>query len=146
MPRNIKLGYTNKETLVTLYFHQVSLKCSHVGNAILIEGSFTENQLLLIIMSKVIQFLSILSMRNIHDKRKYIVNGSRKGFRDFWSTSIILGFFQELIPNYENNPKSNSDFNFALVLLLYLKGWILMFLIQNALTKGKELSLKLIAP
>ena len=66
---------------MTIYFHQVSLKCSHVGNSVLIGGSFTENQSTF--NYKVIQFLSILSMRNIHDKRKYMVNGSRKGFRDF---------------------------------------------------------------
>ena len=65
MPRNIKLGYTNKETLVTVYFHQVTLKCSHTGRIVLIEGSFTERiYLLLTIMSKVIESLPVLSMRS----------------------------------------------------------------------------------
>lgn len=60
--RNIKLEYTNKKTLDTVYFHQVTLNDPIIGRIVLIEGSFTKRiNLLLIIMSEEIQPLPIFS-------------------------------------------------------------------------------------
>lgn len=60
--RNIKLEYTNKKILDTVYFHQVTLNDPIIGRIVLIEGSFTKRiNLLLIIMSKEIQPLPIFS-------------------------------------------------------------------------------------
>lgn len=35
VPSSMKLEHINKETLVTLYFHEVIQKCPHVGTIVL---------------------------------------------------------------------------------------------------------------
>lgn len=78
-----------------------------------------------------------------------MVYGSRKGLRDFWSISVFLDFSQELTPNYENNCKNNSDFNFAAGIMAfsaYLKGLNSNVCNSKYINKRQRIIPKAIAP